>query len=141
MPSFASLYQGDHLGVEFALEGHKQFLEHAGVIKDWALLSGRGCLPFGDTWQALFIDDLVGITVAPRKRQPEVTQAEVCHSRATAAYLKHGILGSEEKDVKGESVFTAIGGEIVSDEFAVRSGLVTAAAPFARRLPLAALSL
>ena len=141
VPSFASLYQGDHLGVEFALEGHKQFLEHAGVIKDWALLSGRGCLPFGDTWQALFIDDLVGITVAPRKRQPVVTQAEVCYSRATAAYLKHGILGSEEKDVKGESVFTAIGGEIVSDEFAVRSGLVTAAAPFARRLPLAALSL
>ena len=31
-PCFASLFQGDHLGVEFALQGHEDLLQRHGLL-------------------------------------------------------------------------------------------------------------
>ena len=145
VPCFKSLYQGyqgDHLGVEYALEAHGCFLEQAGLLAPASRLLGKGPLPFGPTWQALFIDDLVGISVEPRAAPRKgLCEAERLHQIACKAYSKGEVLGSEEKDILGESLFQAIGAEVCSDERAVRTGLVTASAPFSRHLSVATLSL
>lgn len=56
-PAFGALYQGDHLGVEFALGGHEGLLCREGLLTPHERLQGRALLPWSDTWQALIIDD------------------------------------------------------------------------------------
>ena len=67
--------------------------------------------------------------------------AKSLHETANVTYDRFNVLGSPEKDVCGEALFQAFGAEIDSREENVKSGLVTAAAPLARRVSLSALSL
>ena len=141
-PCFCSLYQGDHMGVEFALAAHASLLRYGGALPDHALLQNHRAFPLGDTIQALVIDDLVGLSVLPASSNPKgPSLAGRLHQAATQVYDRFDVLGSPEKDVSGESLFTAIGCEIDSRKACVRRGLVTAAAPLGRRIGLASLSL
>ena len=54
---FASLFQGDHLGVEYALSAHSGLLKRNGLlVEESHLLSGRA-FPKGPLWEGLVIDD------------------------------------------------------------------------------------
>ena len=66
VPAFRSLLQGDHLGVEFALEGHSQLLAAHHALLPAARVQGSAMLPLGPTWQALVIDDLVAAPLGRR---------------------------------------------------------------------------
>ena len=46
-PCFSSLFQGDHLGVEFALSSHASMLEDAGLLKEESRVLGHACFPAG----------------------------------------------------------------------------------------------
>ena len=141
-PCFRSLYQGDHMGVEFALAAHASLLKYGGALLDHTVLQNHRAFPLGDTVQALVIDDLVGISVLPAACDPRgPSPARRLHTAAGEVYQKFSVLGSPEKDVNGESLFTAIGCEIDSRKSCVRRGLVAAAAPLGRRLGLSSLSL
>ncbi|CAE7031764.1 dnc [Symbiodinium natans] len=128
-PCFMSLFQGDHLGVEYALEAHSQLLSFYGALPDGQRLLGGCPAPLSDTWAALVIDDFVSLSVVPAATKAEETQAAALHRAAICAYKAEEVMGSPEKDVIGATNFKAIGAEVISGDAAVRNGLVTAAAP------------
>ena len=64
-PTFASLFQGDHHGVEFALESHRQMLGFFGAIRPELCLLNKEPPPLGPDFQALVIHDFVCISTVP----------------------------------------------------------------------------
>ena len=140
-PAFGSLFQGDHLGVEFALESHETLLKRGGLLIDEHRL--RGCHPFPLTGkvEGLIIDDYFAIGRESRSEQPPNTFAAQALARARQLYDAGGLLGSTEKDVVAASVFKAAGAEVVSSDCAIDLGLTTVGAPCAKRLALSTLSL
>lgn len=52
---FKSLFQGDHLGVEFALESHTELLRRGGLLSEAETILGRHAFPQGPVWQGLVI--------------------------------------------------------------------------------------
>ncbi|CAE7191860.1 unnamed protein product [Symbiodinium microadriaticum] len=141
-PAFKSMLQGDHHGVEFALEGHRQLLSAYGAIAPHCELRGGDAPPLSRLWQAVVIDDLVNLSpVSVSSPSATKSEGQAMHSRAQVAYSSEAILGAPEKDVVGEQLFKAIGAEIDSRDPQVARGCVPVAAPLSRRVPLAALSL
>ena len=142
VPAFLSLLQGDHLGVEFALEGHSQLLAAHGALQPAARVLGSSVLPLGSTWQALVIDDLVNLCAVPVGSDPAgPSEARALHVSASQAYESHQILGSPDKDVLGSTLFQAVGAEVDSRGPQVSRACVPVASPLARRVALSTLSL
>ena len=137
---FKSLFQGDHLGVEYALAGHKSLLESGGLGSDCIIERGAP-FPLTDEYQGLVIDDFFSIS-AQAPGLP-LSQAKCCRTllRAEEIYREHKVLGSDEKTIRGDRRFKVIGAEVASDEKTQSAGLVTVGAPVQRRCALAALSL
>ena len=142
VPAFRSLLQGDHLGVEFALEGHSQLLAAHHALLPAARVQGSAMLPLGPTWQALVIDDLVNMCALPATANPAgPSEARTLHLAAERAYETHQVEGSPAKDVLGSTLFQAIGAEVDSRGPQVSRACVPVAAPLGRRVALAVLSL
>ena len=140
-PTFASLFQGDRHGVEFALESHRQMLSFFGAIRPELCLLNKEPPPLGPDFQALVIDDFVCISTVPVGTSRDDCVAACLHGRAQHAYLTEGVEGSPQKDIFGADCFTAIGAEVNSGPENLSAGIVTCAAPLARRISLASLSL
>ena len=140
-PAFGSLFQGDHLGVEFALESHETLLKRGGLLVDEHRLRGRHPFPLSGKVEGLIIDDYFAIGRESRFQQPPNTFAAQALARARQLYDAGGLLGSTEKDVVAASVFKAAGAEVVSSDRAIDLGLTTVGAPCAKRLSLSTLSL
>eukprot|EP00435_Cladocopium_sp_Y103_P070841 s475_g36.t1 len=138
---FASLFQGDHLGVEFALAAHQSLLEGAGLLCDGEQVRGHCLFPKGPIYSGLIIDDFFLISRERASQCNLNSSAAAALSQARAVYAREGLLGSDEKDVVAQTRFKAAGAEIVSDEDAVRRGFVTVGAPASKRLALSSLSL
>ena len=63
-PGFKSLFQGDHLGVEFAFGSHEQLLVDEGLLDPACRLLGHP-VPDGCRLEGLTIDDYFAIGVEP----------------------------------------------------------------------------
>ena len=138
---FGSLFQGDHLGVEYALSSHTSLLKDAGLLAEEShVLRGRP-FPKGPLWEALVIDDYVMIS----KERPNTSADDAVSSKmlamAEATYSRHGVIGSDDKTIRGAEAFKVLGAEIFSDERARGCGVITVGAPLSKRLPMIALSL
>ena len=140
-PAFGSLFQGDHLGVEFALNAHETLLKQGGLLLDEHRLFGRRPFPLSGKLEGLIIDDYFAIGKEPRDQQPANTFASTALAQARQIYEACSLPGSQEKDVVAASVFKAAGAEVVSSDKAVDLGVTTVGAPRAKRLSLSALSL
>ena len=140
-PAFGSLFQGDHLGVEFALKAHEDVLQKGGLLKPHRRLQGHALFPLGKSFEGLIIDDYFAIGCEPIDHDPVNTFAAKALSAAREVYSAAGLEGSAEKDVEAETTFKAAGAEIVSSRSAVRRGVTTVGAPLAKRLALSALTL
>ena len=140
-PTFASLFQGDHHGVEFALESHFQMLRFYSAIRPELCLFNREPPPLGPDYQALVIDDFVCVSTVPCHAPAGACTAARLHARAQHAYQHEGVEGSPQKDVLGADLFTAIGAEIDTGPWNLSSGIATCGAPLPRRIALASLSL
>ena len=138
---FASLYQGDHLGVEFALQSHEQLLVSEDLLAEGNRLRGHHLPPWGPNYEGLIIDDYFALAVHPVSKSNVNSFAAEALARARSAYNKHKLEGSVEKDVDSANVFKAAGAEIVSRTEDVRRGCVCVGAPIRKRLALSALSL
>ncbi|CAE7830446.1 unnamed protein product, partial [Symbiodinium sp. KB8] len=137
-----SLYQGDHMGVEFAIAAHEALLSFGGALPVSCRLRNHEAFPTGEAVQALVIDDLVSMCCLPSTADPKgPSAAKDLRDTACRLYDRFEVLGSPEKDVYGETLFQAIGTEIDSRPSTVRAGIVTSGAPLARRSSLALLSL
>ena len=140
-PCFASLFQGDHLGVEFALSGHGALLKDEGLLLPDEQLFGHAVVPFGPRWTGLIIDDFFAIGAHPTSSPKTTSFAFQALAKARLAYEKHKLEGSVEKDVEAADHFKAAGAEIDSRLSTVRNGMCLVAAPYAKRFALSALSL
>ena len=140
-PCFRSLFQGDHLGVEFALQSHAVLLEGCGLLDSSTRILGHHGFPPGPHWDALVIDDYFALSCEPLSCHDSKTFAMSALGRARSIYDREGLLGSDEKDVVAQSTVKAAGAEIRSSPKNVRSGVVPVGAPFGKRLALAVLSL
>ena len=140
-PCFSSLFQGDHLGVEYALLAHEGVLSQSGMLQPSFRVKGHGIFPTSRRWEALIIDDYFAIGAEPAGSSRESSFAWGCLQKARDIYDQHGILGSAEKDVEAQCVFKAAGAEINSSDQNVRQGLTTVGAPLSKRIALATLSL
>eukprot|EP00435_Cladocopium_sp_Y103_P038928 s550_g10.t1 len=140
-PAFKSLFQGDHLGVEFALAGHEGLLVEESVLKEGERLEGHHLVPPGPRWTGLIIDDFFAIGAEKRRSPKEESFAFKALARARAAYQKYDLEGSPEKDVVAEDFFKAAGAEVDSRESTLRQRICLVSSPFAKRFALSALSL
>ena len=138
---FRSLFQGDHLGVEFALQGHEGLLRAGGLLHDSRRLLGHRPVPPGLAWEGLIIDDYFAIGAESVKDEPLNSFAATALASSRRIYDDAELLGSTEKDVEAADHFKAAGAEIDSRIELVKRGAVLVGAPVAKRLGLAALSL
>ena len=147
---FASVPQGDHLGVEVATEGHRNFLRTWGLLgRDEELRAGN---PFRghDLATGLVIDDFYAISIEEAdlpahipgeglsKDRPLAVAQLLCAQRA---YDAEGLLGSPQKDVRDAMKAKVSGAEFDSSPSTRKLGLTTVAAPAQKRLALAFISL
>ena len=140
-PAFSALYQGDHLGVEFALGAHEGLLESEGLLQKDERIVGRSSLPWGPVWRGLIIDDFFTITAESEEIPTERTEAFRILDCARRAYEKHKLPGSPEKDVVASRLFKVAGAEIDSRKEVTRRRMTLVGAPLAKRIGLATLSL
>ena len=140
-PAFNSLFQGDHLGVEYALSSHCKMLEDAGLLKDDSWVRRHKIFPRGPSWQGVVIDDFFSISREAAASENSQSRSVQELKVAENAYSEHGVFGSDEKTVRGQENFKAIGAEIFSDKKARDAGAITVGAPAAKRIPMACLSL
>ena len=139
-PAFASLFQGDHLGVEFALSAHSALLADYNLLSESSQLQSKRPFPRGPLWEGLVIDDYFSIS-QERVGSDGDTLAFRCFKRAAQAYADHQVLGSSEKDVVNSDHFRVVGAEVDTGQRALSNGVALVGAPTDRRLSLAALSL
>ena len=140
-PCFGSLFQGDHLGVEFALKAHEEVLQRGGLLRPEMRLQGHAIFPRGKRFEGLIIDDYFAIGAEPVSTLPINSFASQALATARRVYDAVGLPGSTEKDIEAENVFKAAGAEIVSTNEAVNLGLATVGTPLSKRIALAMLSL
>ena len=141
---FGALFQGDAAGVELATAAHASFLEEGGVLPDCehGRLLARHPVATEGPWAGIVIDDFFSVSVEPVFGSSSSGSAsERIVRRAKQCYDGAGVLGSDNKDVFGASVFTLAGAECDSSPAAVKEGLVTVACPAQKRLALALVSL
>eukprot|EP00438_Fugacium_kawagutii_P001298 Skav226282 [mRNA] locus=scaffold3301:83585:106858:+ [translate_table: standard] len=138
---FKSLYQGDHLGVEYAFAGHQQMLAESGVLCPENQILRNRPFPRGLQWTGLVIDDLFIISAEHITTPVAEAWSVGLLRKAEATYGKHEVLGSDEKTVVGADRFKVIGAEVASDSKSRGAGVVTVGAPVEKRCALAALSL
>ena len=139
-PSFASLFQGDHLGVEFALSAHEGLLQQGGLLQEGRRLLGHCPLPLTGVWEGLIIDDYFNISRERIGQHPSLSSSFSSLQRAREIYDEYDVIGSVEKDIEASLKFKAAGAEVDSSTSATSCGYVPVGAPFCKRIALAALS-
>ena len=139
-PCFSSLFQGDHLGVEYALSSHADLLEEASLLSKDTRIRGHCPFPTGPVYEGLVIDDYFSVALQ-HVSDPSSPRSLDCFEKAIAKYAEEGVLGSPEKDIYNSNHFKVVGAEVNCSEKARSRGVVTVASPSTKRLSLVALSL
>lgn len=139
-PCFSSLFQGDHLGVEFATEAHSGMLMSYGLLPPPNRLQAGVCLQDDRCAQGLYIDDFFAISrekLAEEAAVPYQAMSSIAFHRAKEAYAAEGVYGSDDKDILGSRCFRVVGAEVDSRRFLVDGGVVSCGLPAEKRLALA----
>ena len=98
--AFGSLFQGDHLGVEFVLQSHEQLLVQEGLLEGENRVRGHQLLPWGPNYEGLIIDEYFAIGSHPLRLDSSESFPFLALARARAAYDKHHLDGPIEKDTE-----------------------------------------
>ena len=139
---FGSIPQGDHLGVEFAVDAHRSLLRNHGLLGQSEELRADRSFLGSSCASGLVIDDFYSVSVekvgAPRESTPWAVEQI---NAAREVYLGEGLLGSNEKDVIDAPKAKVTGAELDSSDAVRKHGVVTLASPASKRLSLAFVSL
>lgn len=138
---FASLFQGDHLGVEYALSAHACLLRHANLLDSSSYVTSGSPFPAGGLVEGLVIDDYFAISREHVSTPPEEAASSQKFHAATSLYTSQGVLGSPEKDVVGSNHFKVIGAEVNCSKQARSREIVSVSAPTSKKIGLMCLSL
>ena len=137
---FAALFQGDHLGVEFATQSHSRFLIGHGLLPSESRLQGGGAIESDQCVQGLVIDDFFAISLELSSEAAGSSRSVRALDLAKSAYRRAGLAGSDDKDVRGSLLFKVCGVELDSRPEVVKKGMVAAATPSSKRFGLAHLT-
>ena len=138
---FKSLYQGDHLGVEYALSSHAALLHDGGLLGSSSNILRHNPFPRDGLWEGLVIDDYFVISREAAGDDSNEAKSVKCLERAEGIYETHGVIGSPDKTVRAAEAFKVIGAEVQSDQQARGCNVITVSAPSSKRIPLCGLSL
>eukprot|EP00438_Fugacium_kawagutii_P017058 Skav216351 [mRNA] locus=scaffold2385:191031:215658:- [translate_table: standard] len=138
---FKSLYQGDHLGVEYALSSHFEVLRQRGLFQSGSTIMRRRPFPEGPLWQGLVIDDFFAVSREPVANDVSAARSVERLEVAEETYAEEKMIGSDDKTVRGSDAFKIVGAEVLSDKKARDVGVVLVGAPASKRIPMVALSL
>ena len=139
-PSFKSILQGDHAGVEFACSCHEGLLSSVGLLDSQSRLIADKPFEGSSLMQGLVIDDYFAVSVVPKNSEMDSPDTK-CFDTANAAYEEHGLKGSPSKDSYGEQKAKVIGASIDSSPQCLRKGIIPLGAPSAKRFALAWITL
>ena len=143
--AFGALYQGDHLGVEFACCAHEMMLEEAGCHPRDNRLRASAAILHNKPTTGLVIDDFFCISsedvcLATDTKFAGKSRSAEFMEKAKAAYEKEGVIGSDDKEVSSSLLFKVIGAEVNSSVSSVQRGLVSLGAPAEKRFGLMMIS-
>eukprot|EP00435_Cladocopium_sp_Y103_P060998 s1156_g22.t1 len=138
---FKSLFQGDHLGVEYALSSHAQLLKDAGLLSSNVNILRHQPFPRGPMWHGLVIDDFFAISREDGGTPNQEAASGGALDIAEETYRLHAVRGSDDKTVRAADNFKVIGAEILSDEQSRKQGVILVGSPAAKRIPMIMLSL
>eukprot|EP00438_Fugacium_kawagutii_P032989 Skav223990 [mRNA] locus=scaffold6785:46494:53610:+ [translate_table: standard] len=139
--SFKSVFQGDHAGVEIATQAHECLLQREGLLCPFTRLTSPVCLQSSVQAQGLVIDDFFALSVEQQSLPNGQSVAVHSYNKAQAAYSREKLLGSPEKDIKGENVGKVIGATVNSSQHALRRGLCTLGSPVSKRVSMSFITL
>ena len=139
--SFNSILQGDHAGVEVCTDAHTSLLQSYNLLCDSNRLVASRPLESRSCLEGLVIDDYFCISKESISTPNEDSYAHSSYLRAQQAYNQYGLLGSPAKDVHCDNEGKVIGAHVNSGVAARRRGLVTLAAPPAKRISLSFITL
>lgn len=135
MASFRSVFQGDHAGVEIATDAHVGLLQSVGLLREESrIVSGRPFYGEG-LCEGLVIDNYFAISKVPRSLLVD-SEAVKCFDAAKAVYDQEAILGSDDKDIRGERHAKIIGASVDASPKCQDRGHVLVSAPAEKRLAL-----
>ncbi len=138
---FSTVAQGDHLGVEFATDSHRNLLKHHGLLTHQEELLSSS--PFAGTscLQGLVIDDYFSVSIEKSGFRPRTSTSFARFSDASSVYSSSGLAGSVHKDVVEQQRAKIAGAEIDSSAENRANGVVTLGSPTQKRLSLSRVSL
>ena len=138
-PSFASILQGDHGGVEYACQAHCGLLQSYGLLAPASRIVANRPFRGKELMEGLVIDDFFSIGISPigATSKPDVR----CFDRAQQAYADHFVKGSPQKDIRGSSQGRVIGAAINAGEKAMSRGICSLGSPVEKRYALAWITL
>ena len=145
LASFGALFQGDHLGVEFACCAHASMLEEAGCHPWHNRLCANQPILHNKPVTGLVIDDFFvlsseDICFARGSSYIGGSSSKVWLQKAKEAYKVQGVLGSDDKEVSDSLCFKIIGAEVNSSEEMAKEGIVAVGSPAEKRFGLMMLS-
>ena len=135
--AFGALYQGDHLGVEFACSAHASLLQTGNLLQPRSRLVSVGPIINDQCVDGLVIDDYF---VIARQNLADFGNPSASKQQLNVAkkiYSEQMILGSDDKDVWDECCFRVVGAEIDSRPELVKQGAINGGAPASKRLGIA----
>eukprot|EP00435_Cladocopium_sp_Y103_P034036 s1336_g8.t1 len=140
---FASIPQGDALGVEFAVDSHRTLMVQRGVLEAEAEMRADRLFRGGKDACGLVIDDFYTVSVVssdPAASLPD-SWAVRKMKEAQKLYKEERLLGSAEKDIVDADLAKVTGAELDSSSTTRALGLTTLASPWQKRMSLSFLSL
>ena len=140
---FASLPQGDALGVEFAVDSHQALIQSHDSINDHTELRADRVFRGLRDAVGLVIDDFYAVPVVSTEATAGVEKSWATQKmeKAQQVYKAEGLLGPEEKDVYDAAFAKVTGAELNSSDAVRALGLATLGSPWKERLSLSFLSL
>ncbi|CAE7766979.1 unnamed protein product [Symbiodinium sp. CCMP2592] len=138
---FRSVYQGDHVGVEYGTEAHGNLLEEGGLLlPPTRLLAKRAPSRLG-TWEGLIIDDYYCLSSEPASADPASSEAARRVRAAHVIYERDQVQGSPDKDILGADFIVCAGAQVDSSDKVVEAGCCFVSAATPKLLALSVISL
>eukprot|EP00435_Cladocopium_sp_Y103_P031603 s2642_g8.t1 len=142
---FASIPQGDSLGVEFAVDSHRSLLRSRGLLCEEAEMRADRTFRGSKDFCGLVIDDFYAISVVEANAEDDGAASKSWAveqmQKAQQIYKEERLRGSEEKDVYDAATAKVTGAELDSSQATRALGLATLASPWQKRISLSFLSL
>ena len=138
---FNTVAQGDHLGVEFATDSHRNLLKSRGLLVPSEELVSNFPFAGSTVLQGLVIDDFFCLSIEDENVKPGFSKAKARFDLASNTYAAEGLKGNHLTKTSLRRRRPRLQGLSLDSSLATRlCGLVTLGSPATKRLALSLVS-